>query len=54
MQDERGQVIGAAVHDHLGRKSYDVYAKQVGHGYAVSSHWNQCFEQDLFAFQCTN
>ena len=37
LQDERGLVIGAAVHDNLGRKSYDVYAKQVGQGHTVQT-----------------
>ena len=29
LQDEEGQVIGATVRDVLGRKAYDVYARQV-------------------------
>ena len=29
-QDDIGQIIGAVVHDHIGNKSYDVYAKEVG------------------------
>jgi glycerol-3-phosphate dehydrogenase len=29
MQDEEGQVVGATVRDALGRRSYDVHARQV-------------------------
>lgn len=30
LQDDEGQVIGATIHDLIGKKSFNVYAKQVG------------------------
>lgn len=38
MQDETGRVVGATVKDVLGRKSYDVYARQVRSMLSIYSH----------------